>query len=180
MRAALPAVVFFTAAAAAVGAESGSWEIRAIPGIPFSSELPIGGVVRVRDVTNLMLPDGAKTWGKDITLQEWEDGWLDMIRISYTEGWAPGFSEGWDALPPKKRRTWGTPTVKRWRGLKTYEFGFNDLGRSDDRTVQLWYVIPMGRRKYFALHLACRTSSFDRYAPYYMRIRDSLTPAAAR
>jgi hypothetical protein len=143
--------------------------------MPFTVELPTGQGVRYRGGGGPAVDrnNGGRAWYEDLTLDPTaSDTWNNMIRVGYSDGW---MEHQLASFP--NRKTWGAPTSKKWRGYQVHEVGYNDLYvESGDPIIEVHYIVETGRMKYAEIMLQCRKSSFERYAPYYMRIRDSLLP----
>lgn len=161
------------------------WSLQRIHGTPISAELPSGGTVLSRDL-NSSYP-GNPLKGRQITLQEWPDAlWSDSLRLDYydlgavkrtesapaADEWAYGLSDhmGPDTLP---HSSWSSPEVKKRGGYRVYE-ETREYTVKGEALASAEYRVELGPKKMFLLALYCRKSSFKRYAPYYVRLRDSL------
>lgn len=159
------------------------WSFQKIFSTPISVELPHGGTVISRDNGT----PGDSTWrGKQLTLQAWPGGgWDDSIRLDYytpeasrsgdspkADEWAYGLSD--HTVPDANPQTpWAPPVIRERQGYRVYETA-RDLTVLGAAVVAVEYNVEIGTKKLFRLSLNCRKAGFKRYAPYYVRIRDSL------
>lgn len=152
-----------------------SWMRRKGIGMPFTLELPTGQSASYRGGGDPVVDPrtGGRAWTEDLTLDKKSSGqWDNIIRMGYYDGWMKHEL----AMSPS-RKTWGAPTSKKWRGYQVHEVGYNDLFvSSGDPMIEVHYIVETGPMKYAEILLQCRESAFKRYAPYYLRIRDSLRP----
>lgn len=182
------AAVISGAALAQDSAKEESWRLRQVHATPLSAELPQGAGVFSRKFNNEPGTNnsGHSMWGEQLTLQPWPTGaWHDSIRLDYyvieaskaggeptADSWAYGLSD--HTVPDADPQTpWSPPVVMKRQGYRVYETVRDStvLGKT---MVSAEYNVELGTGRSFRLGLYCRKESFKRYAPYYVRIRDSL------
>lgn len=171
---------------AADPSQNEEWSLRKIHATPISSELPQGGSVISRNSNNEYgaVTPGRSMWGQQLTLQAWPTGsWNDSIRLDYYIVDVPGRSPGSDewsyglsdhtARDADPQTPWAAPKIEKRLGYRVYETA-RDLTVFGEKIVNADYNVELGPGRSFRLSLSCRKASFKRYAPYYVRIRDTL------
>ena len=171
--------------------EAVSWRRIRIPGIPFSfsAEMPFGTDVHSIDVTVRDERSGGLSPGRQFTLDSYQPGqeMENLIRIqlmdrfhSYQTGFEYYTNQSYENRGLLKAG-WGAPETKRWKGFLVHEIG-EKLGPSSDfpkMRRNIYYIVEMGPLRWLAVELSCYDADLPRYAPVYMRIRDSLKPASS-